>query len=98
MAGLAASTPEVITIGLDISTAINRSFSGVGEANEQLGGVPIMPIEINRDEVRRLVADGAQLVDVLPAKQYEEEHLPGAINITLRKLDRQTTAQLDRNR
>jgi rhodanese-related sulfurtransferase len=41
-----------------------------------------------------MVADGAQLVEVLPAKEYEAEHLPGAINIPLRQLDRQTTVAL----
>jgi rhodanese-related sulfurtransferase len=57
-----------------------------------------MPTEIHRDDVRRLVADGAQLVEVLPAQEYEAEHLPGAINIPLKQLDRQTTAQLQRDR
>jgi phage shock protein E len=56
-----------------------------------------MPTEIHRDDVRRLVADGAQLVEVLPAQEYEAEHLPGAINIPLKQLDRQTTAQLQRD-
>lgn len=53
-----------------------------------------MSVTIGRDEVRRLVAEGAQLVEVLPAQEYEEEHLPGAINIPLKKLDRQTAAQV----
>jgi rhodanese-related sulfurtransferase len=56
-----------------------------------------MPTEIQRDDVRRLVADGAQLVEVLPGREYEAEHLPGAINIPLKRLDRQTTAQLQRD-
>jgi rhodanese-related sulfurtransferase len=56
-----------------------------------------MPTEIHRDDVRSLVAGGAQLVDVLPAQEYEEEHLPGAINIPLKTLDRQSTAQLRRD-
>jgi phage shock protein E len=41
-----------------------------------------------------MMAGGAQLVEVLPAMEYEAEHLPGAINIPLQKLDRQTTAAL----
>jgi rhodanese-related sulfurtransferase len=56
-----------------------------------------MPTEIHRDDVRRLVADGAQLVEVLPAQEYAAEHLPGAINIPLKQLDRQTTAPLQRD-
>ena len=57
-----------------------------------------MPTPIDRDEVRRLVAAGAQLVDVLPSAKFEEEHLPGAINIPLKDLDRATTRQLERGR
>jgi rhodanese-related sulfurtransferase len=56
-----------------------------------------MPTEIHLDDVRRLVADGVQLVEVLPAREFEAEHLPGAINIPLKQLDRQTTAQLQRD-
>ena len=56
-----------------------------------------MPTEIHRDEVRRLVASGAQLVEVLPAGEYEDEHIAGAINIPLKTLDRQTTARLRRD-
>ncbi len=55
-----------------------------------------MPTPIDRDEVQRLVAAGAQLVEVLPAAEFEDEHLPGAINIPLKELDRETTRQLDR--
>ena len=55
-----------------------------------------MPTAIFRDGVRRLVQEeGAQLVDVLPREEYEEEHLPGAINIPLKELDRETIARLN---
>jgi rhodanese-related sulfurtransferase len=47
-----------------------------------------MTIEVHRADVQALTADGAQLVDVLPEQQYEEEHIPGAINIPLGLLDR----------
>lgn len=56
-----------------------------------------MPTSIFRNEVRELLGDGAQLVEVLPSEEYEEEHLPGAINIPLKELDRQTTARLRRD-
>ena len=56
-----------------------------------------MPTAIFRDEVRRLVEEGAQLVDVLPREEYEDEHLPGAINIPLKELDRESTARLRRD-
>jgi rhodanese-related sulfurtransferase len=56
-----------------------------------------MPVSIERDEVRRLVLEeGAQLVEVLPAAEFADEHLPRAINIPLKQLDRKTTGQLDR--
>jgi len=56
-----------------------------------------VPTAIFRDEVLRLVEEGAQLVEVLPREEYEEVHLPGAINIPLKELDRETTARLRRD-
>jgi rhodanese-related sulfurtransferase len=41
---------------------------------------------------------GAQLVEVLPAKKFAEERLPGALNIPLSTLTRQSVAALRRNR
>ena len=57
-----------------------------------------MPRGIDRNEVQRLIDEGAQLVEVLPPAEYAEEHLPGAINIPLKELKRETTRQLDRQR
>jgi rhodanese-related sulfurtransferase len=57
-----------------------------------------MPTEINREEVRTMATAGAQLVETLPAGQYDEERLPGAISIPLKKLDDRTAGTLDRNR
>jgi rhodanese-related sulfurtransferase len=57
-----------------------------------------VPNAIFRDEVRRLVQEeGAQLVDVLPREEYEDEHLPRAINIPLKELDGETIEQLGRD-
>jgi rhodanese-related sulfurtransferase len=57
-----------------------------------------VPTAIFRAEVRRLVQEeGAQLVDVLPRGEYEEDHLPKAINIPLKELDRETIARLNRD-
>ncbi len=56
-----------------------------------------MPTAVFRDEVKRLVDEGAQLVEVLPAEEYEEEHLPGAINIPLKELDRESVTRLRRD-
>ena len=57
-----------------------------------------MATEVDRDEVRRLLALGAQLIEVLPAEEYAEEHLPGALNIPLKELDRERFRELDRSR
>jgi rhodanese-related sulfurtransferase len=48
-----------------------------------------MPRIIDREEVLRLLReeDGVQLVEVLPPEDYEEEHLPGAINLPLRRIE-----------
>ncbi len=57
-----------------------------------------MPTSIDRDDVQRLLGEGAQLVEVLPPTEYEEQHLRGAVNIPLKSLDRETTARLERDR
>jgi rhodanese-related sulfurtransferase len=45
-----------------------------------------MAREIYREDVRRLLAEGAQLVEVLPAEEYEREHMAGALGIPLARL------------
>ena len=57
-----------------------------------------MPTLIDRSRVREMLQAGAQLVEVLPRREYDEEHLPGAISIPLRELNSATTGQLDKSR
>ncbi len=58
-----------------------------------------MPTPIDRGELERLLREEqAQLVEVLPPDEYEDEHLPGAINIPLKTIDAETTRQLDPQR
>ena len=57
-----------------------------------------MRISIDRHRVRQLLDSGAQVVEVLPADEYAEEHLPGALNIPLKQLDANTARQLDTSR
>jgi len=57
-----------------------------------------MATPIDRDEVQRLLDQGAQLVEVLPDDEYEDEHLPGAINIPLKILGAESTRRLARDR
>ena len=52
---------------------------------------------VDREAVQELVKQGAQLVEVLPANEYAEDHLPGAVSHPLRQLDKEA-AQIDRNR
>ena len=56
-----------------------------------------MPANVTREQVRDLVAAGAQLVEVLPAEEYRWAHLPEAVNLPLKELDAHTE-QLDRSR
>lgn len=57
-----------------------------------------MPREIERAELRRLLAAGAQLVEVLPAEEFKEDHLPGAVNIPLRHINPEGVGGLDKDR
>ncbi len=57
-----------------------------------------MPAQIGRDEVQRLIREGAQLVEVLPAAMHRKERLPGAISIPLTKMSRAAAERLDRDR
>ncbi|MFP5317675.1 MAG: rhodanese-like domain-containing protein [Acidimicrobiia bacterium] len=40
-----------------------------------------MPSHADRATVRRLLDDGAQLVEVLEERQYRQAHLPGAVHL-----------------
>jgi rhodanese-related sulfurtransferase len=53
---------------------------------------------IDREQVRRLMEQRAQIVDVLPAREYAEEHLPGAINLPLRRIEIEASQVLDPSR
>ncbi|MEU7146025.1 MBL fold metallo-hydrolase [Nocardia sp. NPDC046473] len=56
---------------------VNRSGPAIlGEA----GGLA----SLTTDEVQKLVADGAQIVDVREAADFADAHIPGALSITLR--------------
>ncbi len=54
---------------------------------------------IDRIELLRLIEDeDAQLVDVLPDREYAEAHIPHAINIPLRNLNTETMSVLRRDK
>ena len=52
---------------------------------------------IDRAAVQDMARLGAQLVEVLPAKEYAEDHLPGAVSHPLRQLDNEA-GEIDRQR
>jgi rhodanese-related sulfurtransferase len=54
-----------------------------------------MPTRIDLAQMQQLLEDGARLLEVLPAAEYTDEHLPGAVNIPLKQLDATSAAQLD---
>lgn len=51
---------------------------------------------VDLDEVRRLLnEEQAQLVEVLPRAEYEEEHLPGALSLPLKEIGPEPPHALD---
>jgi phage shock protein E len=54
-----------------------------------------MPENVTHEQVQRLVAEGAQLVEALPREEYDELHIAGAVNIPLRELGQRAPAELD---
>ncbi len=48
-----------------------------------------MPRTIDRDELQRLMREGAQIVNVLPREEHDEAHLPGSISLPLKELTRE---------
>ena len=58
-----------------------------------------MPTSITREEVQRLMSEGAaQLVEVLPSQEYQDEHIEGSVNLPLKRLNRETAVRLDKTR
>lgn len=53
---------------------------------------------VGTEELQRLLAAGAPLLEVTPGEGYAEEHLPGARHVPLGALSPETTAELDRAR
>lgn len=58
-----------------------------------------MPASIDRQEVQLLMKEeAAQLVEVLPSQEYLDEHIEGAINLPLKRLNRETAGRLNQAR
>jgi rhodanese-related sulfurtransferase len=57
-----------------------------------------MAREIDRFEVMRLRERGAQVVEVLPSREYEKRHLPAAVSLPLDRLGAEARSHLDPDR
>jgi phage shock protein E len=58
-----------------------------------------MPHEVHqRTEVEALIGGGVRVVEVLGPEEFEEDHLPGAINLPLRKIETEARERLDPSR
>jgi rhodanese-related sulfurtransferase len=53
------------------------------------------PTAVDRERLQKLLAEGAQLVEVLPRASYDAEHLPGAVSIPLKELARRAPRELE---
>jgi len=56
---------------------------------------------VNRIDLDRLVElqnQAAQVIEVLSRKQFDEQHLPGAVSLPLTKFTSSELAKLDKNR
>jgi rhodanese-related sulfurtransferase len=58
-----------------------------------------MPYEVHdRNQVRALIDRGVQVVEVLGREEFEEDHIPGAVNIPLRRIEKEAATRLDTSR
>jgi rhodanese-related sulfurtransferase len=52
-----------------------------------------MPQDIDRHRLQALASQSAAIVEVLPAEEFENEHLPRAINLPLEDLRAESAAR-----
>ncbi len=57
-----------------------------------------MVTNIDRSTLLALIDQGAVILDVLPEREYGAGHIPGALNMPLRKLDADAVADLHRDK
>ncbi|MBT8207855.1 MAG: rhodanese-like domain-containing protein [Acidimicrobiia bacterium] len=57
-----------------------------------------MITNIDRPALLELMANDAQIVDVLPDAEYAAQHIPGAVSIPLRRLDDEAPQKLSRDK
>jgi len=57
-----------------------------------------MAENVTRDRVREEVSRGTPLLEVLPEKEYNTEHLPAAISLPLGDMNLESVARFNRDR
>jgi ArsR family transcriptional regulator len=57
-----------------------------------------MTADITRQALLDLIDTGVQIVDVLPELEFQSGHIPGAVNIPLKKLNVETASVLQRDK
>jgi 3-mercaptopyruvate sulfurtransferase SseA len=82
----------------DAAASVIRRSASIRERGLASARTEPMATSINRADVQRLVATGAQLVETLPEQDYRDGHLPGAISVPLKQLTAGRAVELDRGR
>lgn len=89
-----ARTLELLSV---LGEVAERNLAQVRDILRGLSHDEDAPEPINRDELAARLDEGAVTVlDVRPADEFADAHIPGAVNITIAELDQFLTA-LDRN-
>jgi glyoxylase-like metal-dependent hydrolase (beta-lactamase superfamily II)/rhodanese-related sulfurtransferase len=84
---VAASEDEFVTRLLGSLGSFPTYFRWLGETNRRGPAVlpePLTLAPLTVEQVRRLIDDGATIVDVRPIKEYAAAHIPGSLSIELR--------------
>jgi len=58
-------------------------------------------MKVNRIDLTRFIElqkQGAQVLEVLPRKEFDDQHIPGAMSLPLSQFKTSELAKLDRNR
>lgn len=83
----AASEDEFVARLLGSMGSFPTYFRWLGEANRRGPAVlrePLTLAPLTVEQVRRLVEDGATVVDIRPIEEYAAAHVPGSLSIELR--------------
>lgn len=57
-----------------------------------------MPGYVDVEQVRQMLGEGAQLVEVLPKEEYEFQHIEGARHIWIREVTKKAPNELSKDR